>query len=122
MMTKVTRMLPIRVLIKDDLARVRAALLDLKSQQRCTSYGALATAVGLDGAGRIARLTTMLEMLMEDDTRAGRPMLAALVLSRTGQGLPARGFFLKAESLGHDVAQPEEFHRKQLAALFEAQG
>lgn len=63
----------------------------------------------------------MLEMMMEDDTRAGRPLLAALVLSRTGQGLPARGFFLKAEALGLDAAQPHEFHRKQRAALFKAQ-
>lgn len=107
-------------LTTDDLTRLRAALAELTRQQRCTTYGALVAAVGLDGAGRIARLTAMLETLMEEDAHAGRPFRAALVLSRVAQDLPARGFFLKADALGRDTSQPAAFHRKELAAIFAA--
>ena len=37
---------------------------------------------------------------MEDDVAAGRPMLAALCVSKIGPGIPARGFFLAAQVLG----------------------
>lgn len=103
-------------------ARLRAALAALAGAGVYTTYGALAAEIGLDGPGRIARLTAMLEGLMEEDTQAGRHLLAALVLSRAGQGLPARGFFLKAAELGHDVSDPAAFHRAQCKALFRVQG
>ena len=103
-------------------ARLRAVLEDCAAARRCVSYGALAAEIGLDGAGRIARLTTMLEALMEEDTAACRPLRAALVLSRAGGGLPARGFFLKAAELGHDIGDPAAFHAAQISALFARSG
>lgn len=64
---------------------------------------------------------------MEEDAAAGRPLLAAVVVSRTRQGLPAPGFFAKARELGcYDG--PEQgpaaasWHRRTLAALRAAPG
>ncbi|MCC5957429.1 MAG: hypothetical protein JJU07_15110 [Natronohydrobacter sp.] len=101
-------------------ARLRAVLEDCARVGRLVTYGALAAEIGLDGAGRIARLTDMLEALMVEDAGAGHPLRAALVLGRTSAGLPARGFFLKAAELGFDVSDPETFHRAQITALFSA--
>jgi hypothetical protein len=103
-------------------ARLRAALEGCARAGQLVTYGALAAEIGLDGAGRIARLTAMLEALMVEDTQAGQPLRAALVLGRVSGGLPARGFFLKAAELGHDVSDPAAFHRAQIAALFSAAG
>ena len=61
-------------------------------------------------------LTQALELLMEQDSATGQPMLAALVISRS-HPLPNRGFFDKARALGHDCADEPAFHAAQLAAL-----
>jgi hypothetical protein len=37
---------------------------------------------------------------MEEDVAAGRPLLAALCASKSRPGLPAPGFFIKANMLG----------------------
>jgi hypothetical protein len=97
------------------------ALDQLAAQGRMTTYGALAEVLGLDGPGRIARLTDALEALMEADASSGAPLRAALVLGRASGGLPARGFFLKAQALGlYDPAKisPDAFHAAQCAQLF----
>jgi len=56
---------------------------------------------------------------MEDDVAVGRPMLAALCVSKIGPGIPARGFFLAAQVLGvfsGDPTGPEAraFHALEL--------
>jgi hypothetical protein len=96
-----------------------AALAELAATGRTTTYGALAQDLGLDGAGRIARLTAALEATMEQDARAGAPLRAARVLGRVSGGLPARGFFAKARDLGlydgpDDGPQARIFHARQL--------
>jgi hypothetical protein len=63
------------------------------------TYAALAAAMGLTEAGRIATLTGALERLMDRDADAEQPFIAAWVVSRA-TGLPARGFFQKAAALG----------------------
>ncbi|SUZ34014.1 hypothetical protein ROE7235_03795 [Roseibaca ekhonensis] len=55
---------------------------------------------------------------MVQDTAVGRPLRAALVVGRATGGLPARGFFEKAQALGHDVSDAVGFHRAQLSACF----
>lgn len=82
-----------------------ARLAALAATGETVSYGALARDLGL----RIAELTTALEALMEEDAAQGRPFRAALCRSRLGDGLPAPGFFLKAQSLGADVSDPAAF-------------
>lgn len=98
-----------------------AVLARLAGQRHCVSYGALAAELGLDGPGRIAQLTARLEALMEQDAARGAPLRAAVVVGRTTNGLPARGFFLKAQELGMDVSDPAAFHRAQLDALYSLQ-
>lgn len=97
------------------------ALDQLAAQGRVTRYGALAEELRLDGPGRIVRLTNALEALMEEDAAKGAPLRAALVLGRASGGLPARGFFQKAEALGvfdPVASSPDAFHAAQCAQLF----
>ena len=61
-------------------------------------------------------LTQALELLMQEDAAAGRPLLAARVVSRS-HPLPNRGFFDLARSLGYEVGDEAAFHAAQLAAL-----
>jgi len=68
------------------------------------------------GAENLHALTQALEMLMEEDARVGRPLLAAMVVSRT-RPLPGRGFFDLARTLGREVSDEGLFHAAELAAL-----
>ena len=58
------------------ISGLAARLADLAALNQTTSYGALARDLGLTGPGTIARLTTALEALMEQDTAANRPLRA----------------------------------------------
>lgn len=102
------------------IAGLEPALAALAAAGRTTTYGALAADLDLTGPGRIARLTAALEATMAEDAAAGRPLRAALVVSRIGGGLPARGFFDMALALGYDIADPGLFHQAQLAACHAA--
>ena len=62
------------------------------------AYLALAECMGLAGPHRIHRLTLALEELAQADHAAGRPLLAALAVGRSG--LPGRGFFQLLRALG----------------------
>ncbi|MGB8811982.1 MAG: hypothetical protein WCC57_02250 [Paracoccaceae bacterium] len=63
-------------------------------------YGELARQLAVPSPGSIAKLTEALEALMVQDAQAGRPFRAALCFGRLKDGLPAAGFFLKAQELG----------------------
>ena len=73
------------------------------------------------GFDRLADLTRALETLMVEDAAAGRPLLAARVVSRT-TALPARGFFDHARSLGYRIDDERAFHAAELAALGNTRG
>ena len=99
--------------------RLREALVDQAKTGRPTTYRELASRLGLEPPNTIHRVTQALEELMADDVAADRPMLAAICVSRTETGIPARGFFLAAETLGAfsgDPAGPEAraFHEVEL--------
>lgn len=102
------------------IEKLETALTALAKTRSTTTYGVLAAELGLTGPGRIARLTTALEALMEQDSAKGQALRAALVTGRASNGLPARGFFDKARALGHDVDDPAAFHHRQIAALFDS--
>lgn len=102
--------------VRDHLAR------SLAPESVPITYGALARAVGLWMPGSIRRITAALETTMREDADAGRPFIAARVVSRVG-GLPGKGFFGLANTLsrGPQAAQSEEeFHDKELKRLEEA--
>ena len=71
------------------------------------------------GASHMRNLTEALETLMDQDAAAGRPYVAAMVISRS-HPLPNRGFFDHAARLGREVGDPAAFHASELAALGKA--
>ncbi|GGC89221.1 hypothetical protein [Vreelandella lutescens] len=88
--------------------QVRALLMQAPASALPMTYQQVASTLGLTPPRTIARVAQALERLMEEDVAAGRPMIAALVISRRGENLPASGFFEKAVALGrfpHDPAQ-----------------
>lgn len=78
---------------------------------------------GLRPPQTIHQVTGLLEILMAEDAKAGRPLLAALCVGRLHGGIPAPGFFLTAGALGLFDGVPEnpnarEFHQRELGRLF----
>lgn len=82
-------------------ARTRAVLRKLDPAALPVTYRSLAKSLTLEPPNTIHQLTNALEVLMREDTAAGVPMIAALVVSRWRGGLPAPGFFELATRLGH---------------------
>jgi hypothetical protein len=106
---------------EDALARLRAALRPVAAMGARLTYAQAAQAMGFGPPGAIARLTGLLERLMEQDAAAGRPFLAAVVAGRARGGLPGPGFFETAERLGRlppgaDAAARAAFHAAEAAA------
>lgn len=95
------------------MSPLEARLAALAAAGATETYGALARDLGL----RLGALTAALEALMEQDTDQGRPLRAALLRARLGDGLPARGFFDKAAQLGHDISDPAGFTAEQRRRL-----
>lgn len=97
----------------DDLGALAADLRALLSFRTLadpfTTYQAVATALGLTPPGTIQRVAAALEETMREDVAAGRPMIAALVISRAGD-MPRRGFFDLAVALGRFPEDPRQ-HR-----------
>ncbi|MGY6706314.1 hypothetical protein [Roseinatronobacter sp.] len=101
------------------LRKLEAALADCAARQITVTYAQMAALIGLEGPGRIGKLTDALETLMEQDAQIRQPLRAALVVGRSAGGLPARGFFLKANELGLGIGQaPQAFHASQVSGVF----
>jgi hypothetical protein len=114
---------------------LRRYLMQVARQGQTVTYRQACEALGLSPPGMIQALARLLEDSMRDDAAAGRPFLAALVVSqsRERRGLPASGFFDEAQRLGRltgeangdgksepsDTAGSEaarRFHEQELAA------
>ncbi|MBF8221934.1 hypothetical protein [Halomonas sp. 328] len=96
---------------------LRRLLCSLPDAQLPLTYQQAAEALGLTPPRTIQRVALALEVLMREDVAAGRPLIAALVVSRRG-GQPARGFFDLAVALGRFPADPAhhaEAYRQELA-------
>ncbi len=103
--------------------RVRARLSGLASDQVPITYGALARALGLWAPGSVGRITRALEATMREDAAADRPFIAARVVSRGRNQLPAAEFFKLAQNLGQlgpDGESDRAFHERQLSELNQA--
>ncbi|MBP6999952.1 hypothetical protein [Amaricoccus sp.] len=84
------------------------------------TYHQAARGVGLAPPHVIHSVSQLLEALMEEDAAASVPFIAALVVSRARQGLPALGFYETAARLGRFAGDPfgEEavaYHAAELA-------
>ena len=106
-------------------AEALSAYLDtLARAGRTVTYQETALALGLEPPQTIHRLALALEASMSGDAAAGRPLRAASVVSRGGDGLPARGFFAHARTLGRydgpeTGAEARVFHNAELRAIRE---
>lgn len=100
--------------------RVRAYLSGLTPDQTPITYGALARALGIWAPGSIGRVTRALEATMREDAAAGQPFIAARVVSRGRDNLPAAGFFEMARNLKPreaDGKTDRAFHDQELNSL-----
>ena len=98
---------------------------ELARDGRTATYQEVARALGLQPPQTIFRLTQALEHTMTADAAAGRPLRAAVVVSRTGNGQPATGFFIHARMLGcYDGPDrgplARQFHREELERVYAA--
>lgn len=80
--------------------RVRDYLCLVALTKAPITYQALAKALALRPPNTILQLTEALEHLIHEDASAGRPLIAALVISKARGGLPALGFFECAQRAG----------------------
>lgn len=103
-------------------AELRPYLQRLAREGRVVTYRDVAAELSVPPPRSIHRVVEALERTMEEDAAAGRPFAAALVVSKTRDGLPAPGFFAKARELGRDPGAEQgpdaaAFHRAELDAL-----
>jgi len=90
-------------------------------RDRLITYRDLALRAGVQPPHTIHKTTTALEQMVVEDHEAGRPLLAALVVSKA-TGIPAPGFFGCLTSIGRyfgddSGAEAEDHWRRELAAL-----
>lgn len=88
--------------------KIRTHLFSLSPKNLPLTYGQLANdmgllipgSMGLPLPGSIAKVTRALEAIMVEDAEKDAPFLASLVVSKIGNGTPAKGFFQRARALG----------------------
>lgn len=100
--------------------RLRQSLCRAAAERRTVTYREAALGIGLAPPQLIQGVARLLEALMAEDAAAGHPFIAALVVGRARDGLPAPGFFEAAARLGRfrgDPAGPEAaaWHAAELA-------
>lgn len=88
------------------LARLRANLRMVAALQATVTYHEAARGIDLEPPHVIHSVTTLLETLMDEDAALGHPFIAAMVVSRVGDGVPALGFFEAAHRLGRFDGDP----------------
>lgn len=113
----------------DDLTRLGLKLelrrlLGEAARARATRrYAELAEAAGVPPPHGIHKTAMLLEELVREDHAAGRPLLAALAVSKLGD-TPAPGFFQLLAELGRYAGpdrgpQAKAAHRAELAAAWD---
>ncbi|WP_420403845.1 hypothetical protein [Nisaea sp.] len=102
-------------------------LLDALERHACAgrliAYATLADEAGIPRPHAIHKLTDALERLISQDHADGRPLRAAVAVSKSRGGLPGPGFFQHCRALGLYFGpdrgpQAETFHRLELDRLF----
>ena len=80
--------------------RVREHLGDLARRRETIIYRDLAKELEVQPPNTIHQVADALEVIMGEDQATGAPFLAALVVSKVRNGLPAPAFFYVARMLG----------------------
>lgn len=103
-------------------------LLEAVARRRATvTYAELASTAEVESPHTIHKTTQALELLMAEDAADGRPLLAAVVVSRRREDLPAPGFFQRAAEIGcyfgpDSGPQAATFHALELERVWAAFG
>jgi len=105
-----------------DYLRVTAELIHATEYRGVTTYQDIAVIIGLPlkGSHMGAEVGHILGEISEDEVKAGRPMLSAVVVGVSGK--PGSGFFSLAKELGRlsDSDDPNTFWEKERDAAYEA--
>ena len=80
--------------------RVREHLKEFARRRETITYRDLAKELEVQPPNTIRQVAHALEVLMQEDHGSGAPFLAAMVVSKVRNGLPAPVFFSFARSLG----------------------
>ena len=86
--------------------QVRTYLIKNAAGKIPMTYQELAKALNIPSPHTIHKLTVALECLIEEDSTAGKPLIATFVISKTRGGIPAPGFFDCARKTGRLTGEP----------------
>jgi hypothetical protein len=106
-----------------DYYRVYAELLHAAEYRGWNGYQNIAVLMGLplQGSHMASEVGHVLGEISEDEKKAGRPMLSAVVVGATGK--PGKGVFWLARQLGRlseSTTEEESFWRQELEAVYGA--
>ena len=65
-----------------------------------------------------SRLPQFLAEISTEEAEAGRGMMTALIVRKTGDQRPGMGFFQLARRLGYEVSDPEKFWLEEVNKVF----
>ena len=108
--------------------RIRGYLTELARRRETITYRDLAKALEVQPPNTIHQVTNALEVLMQEDRANGAPFLAAMVVSKIRNGLPAPAFFSLARSLvgrpkGSDTGpETHAYHAGELKSAWDYWG
>lgn len=107
--------------------RVRQHLKELARRRETIIYRDLAKELEVQPPNTIHQVADALEVLMREDQATGAPFLAAMVVSKVRNGLPAPAFFYVARMLGRfkgsdTVSDSQTYHAGELESSWDYWG
>ena len=107
--------------------RVREHLKELARRRETITYRDLAKELEVQPPNTIHQVADVLEVLMREDQATGAPFLAALVVSKVRNGLPAQVFFHVARMLGRFKGSDtgsgtQTYHARELESAWDYWG
>ena len=100
---------------------IRTVLSERARAQQTIAYSEVVQRVkAIDLQARDRRLDELLFQISSEETAEGRGMLSVLVVHKTGDLRPGRGFYNCAASLGFDVSDEDRLWVGQLQRVYSA--
>ncbi len=107
--------------------RIRGYLTELARRRETITYRDLAKALKVQPPNTIHQVADALEVLMREDHATEAPFLAALVVSKVQNGLPAPTFYYVARMLGRfkgsdTGSDTQTYHARELESAWDYWG